>query len=386
MYLHVKHPCEPWWTLRLDSLACRYYQRALRKSEPPDSHVVISGIRIDNKLDINPFLLLTTTTAKAAATTTTTSSSSMASSTHSRTSPAPPSSFRSTQIPVSRRTASSYDVRPYETGALQQHHRSSSSSALSYNRSSISGAPNTQPATTVSDPRFSRLFSTVLGSPFLTTSEPLPQQLELVNIDSERYVRPSSPAPTADFSIIEMDIDEAQVIPGSYPSRFPSTSMANLNFSRSRPIYENAWPSHDSTHQPSASFKSLIPRIWEAISSPSRAILGPNPPLPSRTPSPSASPRRHANQSWYTNNGSLSGRNSPVYWHTGKGKGKSKVGGLFSTRNGSRGELKNINYSELPPLDGEEGELIDDEACFIDSRAVRGIGTCSSVSMAVINT
>ena len=346
------------------------------------SHVLSHGLEFRFVFRKAFILLLTTTTTTPKPTN---SSSSMSSPSHYRVPPAPPSSFHSAQIPVSRRTASSYEVR-HETSSLQHHHRSSSSSALPYNRLSRSGTPNSQPATTVSDPRFSSLFSTVLGSPFLTTSEPLPQQLEQVNIDSERYVRPSSPAPTADFSIIEMDIDEAQVIPGSYPSRILSTSMANLNFSRSRPIYENTWPNHDSTHQPSTSFKSLIPRIWEAISSPSRVILGPNPPLPSRTPSPSASPRRHANQSWYTNNGSLSGRNSPVYWHTGKGKGKSKVGGLFSTRNGSRGELKNINYSELPPLDGEEGELIDDEACFIDSRAVRGIGTCSSVSMAVINT
>lgn len=33
-----------------------------------------------------------------------------------------------------------------------------------------------------------------------------------------------------------------------------------------------------------------------------------------------------------------------------------------------------IDYANLPPLDGEEGELIDDEACFIDVRAVTGVG------------
>lgn len=41
-----------------------------------------------------------------------------------------------------------------------------------------------------------------------------------------------------------------------------------------------------------------------------------------------------------------------------------------------------INYSELSPLDDEEGELIDDEACFVDVRAVHGIGEsllCSSI-------
>ena len=38
------------------------------------------------------------------------------------------------------------------------------------------------------------------------------------------------------------------------------------------------------------------------------------------------------------------------------------------------------SYGDLPPLDGEEGELIDDEACLIDVldvRAVTGIGEFS---------
>lgn len=34
----------------------------------------------------------------------------------------------------------------------------------------------------------------------------------------------------------------------------------------------------------------------------------------------------------------------------------------------------NVDYANLEPLDGEEGELIDDEACFIDVRAVTGLG------------
>lgn len=33
-----------------------------------------------------------------------------------------------------------------------------------------------------------------------------------------------------------------------------------------------------------------------------------------------------------------------------------------------------IDWANLPPLDGEEGELIDDEACVIDVRAVTGLG------------
>jgi F-box and WD-40 domain protein 1/11 len=81
----------------------------------------------------------------------------------------------------------------------------------------------------------------------------------------------------------------------------------------------------------------------------------------------------------YANN-SVPGRHSPAYWASGsfgKSKGKAKVSGLFTSRNGtsSRKEpSEHINYSELLPLDGEEGELIDDEACFIDVRAVTGMG------------
>ena len=33
-----------------------------------------------------------------------------------------------------------------------------------------------------------------------------------------------------------------------------------------------------------------------------------------------------------------------------------------------------IDYTNMTPLDGEEGELIDDEACVIDVRAVTGLG------------
>ena len=52
----------------------------------------------------------------------------------------------------------------------------------------------------------------------------------------------------------------------------------------------------------------------------------------------------------------------------------------------SRCDLKNFDYSELPPLEDEEGELIDDEACFIDSRAIHGLGTCCLTSMVMVNT
>jgi F-box and WD-40 domain protein 1/11 len=108
-------------------------------------------------------------------------------------------------------------------------------------------------------------------------------------------------------------------------------------------------------------------------SQPSSRAASPSRPLPS--------------QSWYANNGNSNGRQSPVYWNANKGKVKSKAGGFFAVRSGnnSRRNLnQSINYSELPPLDGEEGELIDDEACFIDIRAITGIGSYIILLMAKV--
>jgi F-box and WD-40 domain protein 1/11 len=88
-------------------------------------------------------------------------------------------------------------------------------------------------------------------------------------------------------------------------------------------------------------------------------------------------PRHLPSQSWYINSGTSNGKHSPAYWNANKGKGKSKTGGFFAVRSGnnSRRDLnQSLNYSDLPPLDGEEGELIDDEACFIDITAITGIG------------
>jgi len=329
----------------------------------------------------------------------------MASSSHYPTPIPPPSSLSGFHRPgpLSRRTASSCDVRPYEVAI--HHHRSASSSALSLARTRAFARPQppiTPPPPPAADHRFSGLFPSFLGSPFLTTSEPPQIELDALDLNA-RDGRPSSPAPTADFSIIDADAEDSDAnpfIPGSYPTSTPRL-ISSLSFSRGRQLpTENLsrttfLNSHGRDHpsspiQNSTSVKSLLPRLLEVLSSPSRTILNFSPGMntnsssssrsSSRTTSPSASPRRRPNQSWYTNNASVTGRHSPAYWASGplgKSKGKAKVAGLFTSRNGSssRKELsEHINYSDLPPLDGEEGELIDDEACFIDVRAVTGIG------------
>jgi F-box and WD-40 domain protein 1/11 len=162
---------------------------------------------------------------------------------------------------------------------------------------------------------FSQSFATVLGSPFLTTSD-LPTDAEFVDGTpvyvpyTQTITRPSSPTPTVD-----------------------STSFSFV---------------HPDPDMPRTPFKSILPRLWHVISqSPGRspnAFLFPNPPTP------------------FSN--SLS-----------KGKGKARhLDGLY-------GIPDDNDYTDLPPLDGEEGELItiDDEACFFNdigygTLAVTGIG------------
>jgi F-box and WD-40 domain protein 1/11 len=78
---------------------------------------------------------------------------------------------------------------------------------------------------------------------------------------------------------------------------------------------------------PPSGLKSILPKLWDALSSPGR-----------------------------------------------KGKGRA-------SRNNSSFDFEGCNCEDLPPLDGEEGELIDDEACLIeviDIRAVTGVGEYSS--------
>lgn len=150
------------------------------------------------------------------------------------------------------------------------------------NRLRRRGIPATPPNSTQ---RFSRLLTSVLGSPFLTTSDmaTIPPHLDLVDGDdtavphADTVTRPPSPDGLYGFEVVHREDGEEWL------------------FKRASP------------------FRSLLPRIWDVISA--------SPPRASYIP-------------------------------------------------------KEIDYAQLPPLDGEEGELIDDEACFFcpPVRAVTGIG------------
>jgi F-box and WD-40 domain protein 1/11 len=228
-------------------------------------------------------------------------------------------------------------------------------SASSYHPSSSSTA----------NPRFSHLFNTVLGSPFLTTTDidhglgPPDPDLDLVDGTPHAVprtltiTRPSSPASTADFSIIDVDPDDEEA---RYPYRYAyqgysggrpgghGRSVSSLSTFGKRGTYPLPNPGLGGSNTGTTPLKSILPRIWDALSSPARSFT----PSPSPPPTPTPSTR---------------------YYAYGKGKAPSLDHHVYTPAG-------YIDYSDLPPLDGEEGELIaiDDEACFIDVTAVTGIG------------
>ncbi|KAI0317812.1 WD40-repeat-containing domain protein [Amylostereum chailletii] len=120
--------------------------------------------------------------------------------------------------------------------------------------------------------------------------------------------RPSSPAPTMDFSII------------SPPSPDPDSNVFAYFPPRTRRFHTiHGLPSSSRNNSyPSKSMRTIFPRLWDALSSPAR-----------------------------------------------KGKGRSGPSYDFEGY---------YSYADLPPLDGEEGELIDDEACFMDAEGPTSIG------------
>ncbi|KAH9912585.1 WD40-repeat-containing domain protein [Fomitopsis serialis] len=207
-------------------------------------------------------------------------------------------------------------------------------------------------------PRFSNMCTSVLGSPFLTTSDLPPESngpraststsaaftLAYSNIEMEpvdgadvsvprdlTVTRPPSPSPsfrTDTYSVISWNAD-------SYP--YPYMENTPLCGPSGRRTVNGYYP-YASTYYPNGSGASpmkpsrslslgIIPRIWDAL----------------REGSP--------------------GR---------KGKRRPGLPTTSIWRYGSVTDSEYIDYLNLPPLDGEEGELIDDEACFIDATRITG--------------
>ena len=237
--------------------------------------------------------------------------------------------------------------------------------------------------------------------------------------------RPASPAPTADFSIIDVDVNTFPSVHyrQTYPYGEPPHGHATTHYDIRSYANEYGHPraaSHISSFQtrrgfhsspslalcgsafasltddtlqdsypfdlansveaqyssddagresPSNPLRTILPRIWEALSSPGKSLF-PIVTSPSSCPISSvAAPCCPSTRQSSTNSGSF------PRW---KGKGKAKSISPDWESEDTDGHL--IDYSELAPLDGEEGELIDDEACFIDIRAVTGVGEFHFIS------
>ncbi|KAF8639175.1 hypothetical protein AX17_001662 [Amanita inopinata Kibby_2008] len=251
---------------------------------------------------------------------------------------------------------------------------------------------------------------------------------------SHLFQRPSSPTPTSDFSIIDVDVDTfpavhyhyhyqrssqqracasskcathndihdyghrhehrhtravSLVLPFSSRRAFHSspslttdgsafTALANTATSpetgTSHPVTINEGQPNirnpSTTESPSNPLKTLLPRIWEALSSPGKSLF-----LNAVSSSTSAQSAGFASNSTPTpTRQPFAGAATLPRW-----KGKSKRKSIVSVVGWESEDPEDvfIDHSELAPLDGEEGELIDDEACFIDIRAVTGVDILS---------
>ncbi len=227
-------------------------------------------------------------------------------------------------------------------------------------------------------PRFSQLLTSVLGSPFLTTSD-LPGDsdtayapslpMESMDLDDDAandmetvdgafasvprsftVTRPTSPTPsfrTETFSIVNWNPEMYNLVLPANGEGTPRCSMAFLQGGR-RTVsgYPSShWSSRTFTPTPSPIKMSrsltigmgFLPKIWDAL----------------REGSPGKrSRRRPLIPSWQDTSMELE-------YHS----------------DGS------IDYTHMIPLDGEEGELIDDEACFIDVRAITGMDIVSHLPL-----
>lgn len=211
-------------------------------------------------------------------------------------------------------------------------------------------------------PRFSNMCTSILGSPFLTTSGLPPESdaphsspsastsytLPYSNLDMEAVdgadvsvprsltvTRPPSPSPsfrTETYSIINWSADHYPFPPLENTPRCGTSGRRTVTGYYSWADSQNG--SGASPLKPSRSLTlGIIPRIWDAIR-----------------------------------------EGSPVR----KGKRRACLPSQSTWREGIVTDTEYIDYINMPPLDGEEGELIDDEACYIDATRITGTGECSS--------
>ena len=223
-------------------------------------------------------------------------------------------------------------------------------------------------ATPTPSPRFSKLLGSVLGSPFLTTSDLPPyddiasmqvdDDAELEMIDGAlvtvprtlTITRPASPSPsfrTETYSIVNWNENNYDIFGEPRPSLSDAAPGCSVRFRplSARGIHSAYLPYAAPTPYNTARFPSpspvksirspgLLPKIWDALRE--------------------SSPTKRGKRRFENITSSL--------WN------ELEIDGI-------------VDYASLPPLDGEEGELIEDEACFIDQEviAVTGVGEYCAV-------
>ena len=233
-------------------------------------------------------------------------------------------------------------------------------------------------------PRFGHLLSSVLGSPFLTTSD-----LPPIESDDTAYA-PSIPMGDADMDEDSASSTEMEAVDGAFasvPRSFtvtrptsPTPSFRTETFSIvnwNPEVYNMVLP---------PDFDGDTSRCSMAfLQSGRRTISGyPSSHWSSSSRTPAPSPIK-ASRSLTIGMGII-----PKIWDVLKdgspGKRCRRRPGIPSWRDPTGLELDyhsdgSVDYSSMTPLDGEEGELVDDEACFIDVRAMTGMDIVSHLPL-----
>ena len=183
--------------------------------------------------------------------------------------------------------------------------------------------------------KFSKLLGTVLGTPFASSSASSVISTRMAGSRS----RSASPSPSNDYTLVS-----APSLPNT-PQRQPAPLAAesirtvtpeNIATCSSRSIFFtspskkclDSVPGHATPPSPSKSggAQGILPRLWTALSSP------------------------------------------------------SKEGGIRFKRKG-KGKAVSMSPFDDFPLDGEEGELVDDEACFVNIPTTIGLSFPPLISL-----
>lgn len=198
----------------------------------------------------------------------------------------------------------------------------------------------------ITEPQFNRTLSSSLGSPFLTASiDDLDDVSDFDLIDGTLSTVPHhhtiARPPSADFSIINTpSAGEQQDNYGTF-----SVFGTPILYRRSLP---GATYSPLSS-SPDRSIRSLFPRLWEVFYSSSRG----------------APPTRLRKRSAFSSSQLVENADSLDF--------------------DFEDDIERCSI-DTGPLDDDEGELVEDEACFIEVTAITGVGTVQHVSSAPTTT